>query len=306
MRPLLPEVPKLSMVVTPLAKGRIILNLIDTHLHFFDLDKGDYQWLKPENPPFWPDKPLITKNWGEHCLTLPSEISLAGYVHIEAGFDNSRFWREIEWLENQNKLPFRSIACIDLTNTTSKFSKDLNKFLQYQTIVGARHILGDEASKLLKMSNVQQNLKQLAEHSLIFELQMPFTNQEAVEQLDLLLSNTPSLSVIIEHAGFPPQITDDLYTLWISNIRLIAKHSQVAIKCSGWEMNCREYESKWALAVIEQCLFNFGQDRVMLASNFPLCLLSKSYFDYWQSFLNLPEKTKTALLNDNARRWYKF
>ena len=283
-----------------------MLELIDAHLHFFDLDKGDYRWLKAENPPFWPDKPLIAKNWGETDLTLPSELTLTGYVHIEAGFDNVRLWREIEWLETYNKLPFRSIACVDLTKTTSQFTQDLNKLRQYPTVVGTRHILDDEACELLGLWNVQQNLKQLAEHDLIFELQMPFINTEAVKQLDSLLTSIPSLTVIINHAGFPPNTNDSLYPAWATNLRLIAKHPKVAIKCSGWEMGDRRYQSNWVLTVVEECISNFGLDRVMLASNFPLCLFSQSYSKYWQSFNNLPDKTKKALLSHNAYKWYKF
>ena len=283
-----------------------MLELIDAHLHFFDLDKGDYRWLKAENPPFWPDKPLIAKNWGESDLILPSELTLTGYVHIEAGFDNVQFWREIEWLETYNKLPFRSIACVDLTKTTSQFTQDLNKLRQYPTVVGTRHILDDEACELLGLWNVQQNLKQLAEHDLIFELQMPFINTEAVKQLDSLLTCIPSLTVIINHAGFPPNTNDSLYPDWATNLRLIAKHPKVAIKCSGWEMGDRRYQSNWVLAVVEECISNFGLDRVMLASNFPLCLFSQGYSKYWQSFNNLPDKTKKALLSHNAYKWYKF
>ena len=294
------------MVATQQAKGKFMLELIDPHLHFFDLDKGDYRWLKAENPPFWPDKPLIARNWGESDLTLPSELTITGYVHIEAGFDNTQFWREIEWLETHNKLPFRSIACVDLTKATSQFAQDLNKLRQYSSVVGTRHILDDEADELLRLSNVQQNLKQLAEHSLIFELQMPFTNTEAVEKLDLLLTSIPNLTVIINHAGFPPNINDCLYPTWANNLRLIAKHPKVAIKCSGWEMGDRRYESNWVFAVVEQCISDFGQDRVMLASNFPLCLFSKSYSEYWQSFVSLPDKTKKALLSHNAHKWYRF
>ena len=283
-----------------------MMDLIDAHLHFFDLDKGDYQWLKPHNAPFWPDKPVIAQNWTESDLTLPSNLKLAGYVHIEAGFDNARFWREIAWLEHHNQLPFRSVACIDLTKKNMEFVQDLRQLRQYQTVVGVRHILDDDANSLLRLSSVKKNLEQLADHDFLFELQMPFTNKAAVEQLDSILSNIPHLSIIINHAGFPPKVSDEQFSLWVSNMRLIAKHPRVAIKCSGWEMSDREYDLEWALTVIEQCMYDFGQDRVMLASNFPLCLFSRDYSEYWQSFLNLPDDTKKALLSDNARRWYKF
>ena len=70
-----------------------MLKLIDPHLPFFDLTKGDYHWLKPTNPPFWSDKPLIAKNFNQKDLQVSQGLELSGYVHIEAGYDNQHFWR---------------------------------------------------------------------------------------------------------------------------------------------------------------------------------------------------------------------
>ena len=70
---------------------------IDPHVHLFALQEGDYHWLKPNNPPFWPDKDVIAKSTYEHHLRRASKGKLTGFVHIEAGFDNERPWREIDF-----------------------------------------------------------------------------------------------------------------------------------------------------------------------------------------------------------------
>ncbi len=49
------------MVVTRYSKVNS-LKIIDPHIHLIDLAKGQYHWLKPQNPPHWPDKHLIEKN----------------------------------------------------------------------------------------------------------------------------------------------------------------------------------------------------------------------------------------------------
>ncbi|HAD88873.1 MAG TPA: amidohydrolase, partial [Alteromonas macleodii] len=81
---------------------------IDPHIHFFALNEGHYGWLKPANAPFWPDKKAIAKHTTEHMLYCASLGQLGGFVHIEAGYDNERPWREIAFLERHCTLPFRS------------------------------------------------------------------------------------------------------------------------------------------------------------------------------------------------------
>ena len=76
------------------------INIIDPHIHLFDLSQGDYHWLKSQNPPSWPDKVIIERNFdlddltnslainltndGDYNDELIGEVSLSGFVHIEA------------------------------------------------------------------------------------------------------------------------------------------------------------------------------------------------------------------------------
>ena len=71
------------------------MHIIDPHIHLFALAQGKYHWLKPENPPFWPDKYKICRNVTEQELSLTKPLHLDGFVHIEAGFDNERPHLEI-------------------------------------------------------------------------------------------------------------------------------------------------------------------------------------------------------------------
>ncbi|WP_341660687.1 amidohydrolase family protein [Vibrio sp.] len=283
-----------------------MFKLIDPHLHFFDLTKGDYHWLKPTNPPFWSDKHLIAKNFNQEDLQVNQELELSGYVHIEAGYDNQHFWREVEWLESNKSLPFRTVASADLTRSPELFTEDINKLKQYSSVVGVRHIFDEEALNLLNNPAVIKNLEQLAQRDLSFDLQMPFCDAESVDALLTHMSSLPHLNIIINHAGFPPLPHEPSWKVWQNNIKSVAKYPNVAVKCSGWEMKSRDYSMDWVAQVIAECLEAFGHDRVLLASNFPLCLFSKSYDSYWKSVLDISEENTQALLYDNACQWYKF
>ncbi|MCL9783439.1 amidohydrolase family protein [Vibrio sp. S4M6] len=279
---------------------------IDTHLHLFDIESGDYHWLKPGNPPFWSDKAKLYRNYHEKDLQLGNNDELAGYVHIEAGYDNTRSWREVEWLEKHCQLPFRSVAAVDLTIPPKTFQRDLEKLTGLPSVVGVRHIFDEQALALLCNENVTMNLRQLAKFGLSFELQMYMTDSAAIEELNAQLPSLAGLKILINHAGFPPSTTSPEWDTWCENLSLLARYSECAIKCSGWEMSRRDYDINWVASVIDFCVESFGEDRVMLGSNFPLCLLSKPYQQLWTEYQSrLAEKNK-ALFYDNALKWYRF
>lgn len=291
--------------------------IIDPHLHFFEINQGHYQWLKEEEAPFWPDKAKLRYSFHEKSLLLDQDSRLAGFVHIEAGFDNARPWREIAWLESSCTLPFNTVAGINLTLEENDFIHQINQLLEYQSVVGCRHILDDDACELLVQKKVQSNLAYLAEKQLSFDLQMPLSNSQAVGLLITILKEHPNLRLIINHAGWPPINTkaapeDTAWKQWQTGLTALSQFEQCAIKCSGWEMADRHYDTSWQLKVITQCLNAFGDNRVMLASNFPLTLFSQDYKNLWQQYFNLETKVAlsqqqvTALTYGNAAYWYKL
>ncbi|MFT5708807.1 MAG: L-fuconolactonase, partial [Oceanospirillaceae bacterium] len=117
------------------------MKIIDPHLHLFDLDLGQYSWLKTKNPPYWPDKNIINKNFAPIDLTLEPPFEHAGFIHIEAGFDNIAPWREVQWLESIVTGRFKTIANIDLTLPATDFLALIKRLTQQSSVIGFRHIL---------------------------------------------------------------------------------------------------------------------------------------------------------------------
>ena len=301
------------------------MKIIDPHIHLFNLKQGDYHWLKANNPPFWPDKSLINKTFSEDDLALDPPLELTRFVHIEAGFNNNRPWRELAFLEavsskQTGSKPFRAIAAIDLTESNQEFTKALAKLTELKSCVGVRHILDEQALSLLTNKQVLSNIKVLNDFAkdnnqgLVFEVQLPLSTHAAANALCEVISDNSDISFIINHAGFPPADIDTLdWQRWQSNLLKLSAYLHVAIKCSGWEMTDRSYQQDWLNKNLTLIVNIFGANRMMLASNFPLCLLSKnSYQAYWQSLLNsdffqaLSEQEKSALCYNNALKWYQL
>ncbi|MFB0998937.1 MAG: amidohydrolase family protein [Colwellia sp.] len=286
------------------------MKIIDPHLHLFNLEQGDYQWLKADNPPFWSDKKTIEHSFPEKDLHLSSPLKLAGFVHIEAGFDNQEPWREIVWLEGACSLPFRSIAGINLLLPSNEFQQVVDKLCQYESVVGVRDILDDNAFEYLSTLVVQKNLAILAKQQLIFECQMPLTDVIATAQLIKVLNELPTLKLVINHAGCPPEnVNSKSWEDWQQSLQSLSDFENISIKCSGFEMINRNYSVTWQQRVINQCLTTFGLNKTMLASNFPLCLFKASYQKTWFAHTEnkqLSEANLEILCYKNTQRIYKI
>jgi L-fuconolactonase len=305
--------------------------IIDPHIHLFDLQEGEYLWLKAENPPFWPDKHIISKSYSDDALQKQSSFELAAYVHIEAGFDNQAGQREIANIEARASFPHRSVGFIDISLDTEEFMIQLGSQAQCKSTIGLRHIIEDvelpkeiTAFSLLENSNSYINLSLLAKHNGVFELQCDVNNRELVVQIFAFFQRLPNLQLVLNHAGFAPPAYESSQTEqlsaafmdWKANIQLLSKLPKIAVKCSGFEMMARDYSVVQVQAVIANCIDVFGYENVMLASNFPLCEFSLSYEAYWLQLITVVEslsadKTllpehKKALYYDNAFRIYQF
>ncbi|MEH6446416.1 MAG: amidohydrolase family protein [Oceanospirillaceae bacterium] len=283
------------------------MKIIDPHLHLFAIEQGEYSWLKPTNAPYWPDKKIINRNFTVLDLALQPPLEHGGFIHVEAGFDNNAPWREVQWLEASVNSPFKTIANIDLTLASDDFLVLIKRLMQHDSVIGFRHILDEDATELLRNQQVQQNLQTIADYQAIFECQLLGSDTPAIIQLKGILSVIPTLKIVINHAAFPNSMHID-YHQWQSNIAALANHDNVYIKASGWEMINRQYSQQHIQQIVDFLLLHFSVEKVMLASNFPLCLFSCPYTQLWETYnrLDLTKQQKQCLMHDNAKRIYQL
>ena len=236
-------------------------------------------------------------------------LELEGFVHVEAGFDNQQPWREIDWLEQHCRLPFRSVAFADFALGADTFTRHIEQLCQRPSVRGVRHILDEQADALLNAPQVAGHFNVLQEHNLSFDAQLFLTDSAAVSGLINILEHS-EVRVIINHAGWAPSFTDkEVWQSWADNLKQLARHPQVAIKLSGWEMANTAWTIDDIKPVLELCLELFSDRRVMLASNFPLCSWSYSPQALWQNyaqFLGENPSLLTRLCAKNAATWYQF
>ncbi len=285
--------------------------IVDPHLHLWQLSAGDYQWLRHNNAPAWPDKALLQQDYAAPTLALAAPFKLAGLVHIEAGFDNHAPQRELAWLAQQNiTVAHRAVAFLDCSLPLAQVLANVQRLLPYQP-AGVRHIFEGDDEHWLHAPQLSQIAAELAQHQLLLEVQCTLASAKNVARIQQLAEAFPNLNLVINHAGL---VKPDDFTRWQKGMRSLAPLPNVALKLSGWELlsagRYSQADPAWQQQVLAVVLSDWQADRLMLASNFPLCLWQGSYQQLWQRYyqlltnLGLDSTGWQQLSADTARAWY--
>ncbi|MBV2129972.1 amidohydrolase family protein [Arsukibacterium indicum] len=290
-----------------------VLDIVDPHIHLWQLSRGQYHWLKSDNPPHWPDKALLQQDYSVSQLKLEPPFRLAGLVHIEAGFDNNAPERELAWLAEQKvTVPHRAVAFLDCSLPIDQIRQKLQALLPYQP-AGVRHIFEGDDEHWLHAPQLAQIAGALAEHQLVLELQCSLANAKNVVRIQQLAQQFPELKLVLNHAGLA---RPEQFSAWQKAVQTLAGRANVAMKLSGFEMLTAGRNSQpdlaWQQQVFAAVLSEWPLERLMLASNFPLCLWQGSYQQLWQRYyqlltnLGLSSTGWQQLSAGTARVWYGF
>lgn len=276
-----------------------MMQIIDPHLHFFDLSLGQYHWLTQGSGPNWPNLEKIKQN--HHYADLANtEFAVQSFVHIEAGFDNTKPSAELEWLANSTPehVPFKAISYIQIDSEPTNFNQQLTELLSAPNFIGIRDITEGQDHLRLLSDKTKTNLNTLAEHGLIFEAQFELYHLSALKIIVEIAKQFPNFKIVLNHAGFIDNQLD--HTMALS---LLSEANNIFIKFSGEEHCEHALDSS---AKLQLLLNYFGEDRVMFASNYPVCLMRESYLKVWQGYKQLVSDSALwhKLSFANAERFY--
>ena len=300
-----------------------MISIIDPHIHYISLAKGQYGWLKSYNPPYWPNKKSVAINVNANNLTMKSPLFLSGVVHIEAGFDNDKPENELAFVQQDcmANVDFdsKTVSYIDIQLAPKLFISRLNTLLRYHSVTGIRYILDEQNVHVLKIDDVRHNLTILAQHNLHFELQANFNNAEISRIIYDTFSSIPTLKTVINHAGFiPHELKSANFKDWQVAMENMASLTSTHLKFSGMEMSHPSYNEATFAQLLARCIDNFSESRVMVASNYPVMLLSEKFADnlladhyhaYWKMVTDIISREQLPLdllVNKNAAKFYRF
>lgn len=287
---------------------------IDAHHHLWDLTAVHYPWLMAQGVPrFFGDPAPIQRNYLlDEFSGDAKQHGISGSVHIQVGAEDPL--QEALWVQAvadaNPHWPMVQVAFCDLTSET--LTEDLDRLQALSTLRGVRQIVGRAPGEdaqtgtnaLLENPRFLAGLKELARRGLRFDLQLI---PELMKDTAHVLAQVPDLKVALCHAGSPHDRTQEGLHDWAEELRALSRLPNVACKLSGLGMFDHTWTEQTIQPIVETCLEQFGQTRVMFGSNFPVDSLYSNYSKLALALeLLVPDGWHKAVFGANATEFYKF
>jgi L-fuconolactonase len=269
---------------------------MDSHQHFWRLDRGDYGWLTPQLQPIYRDylpadlAPQIARAGVDCTVLVQAAPSVAETLFmLELAGEHSFIAGVVGWVDFESPVAPESIA------TLAADAK----------LVGLRPMIQDipDLPWMLK-PNLAAAIEAMIDHDLVFDaLLLP-------EHLPVLLDFAqlyPELRLVVDH-GAKPQIRGGDIAKWRHDIQSVARGTNAVCKLSGLVTEAGSANPAQLAPSVDHLLDVFGPSRLMWGSDWPVCELVCSYEEWYQAsemlLVRLDEAGREQIYSGTARATY--
>ena len=240
---------------------------IDSHQHFWNYHPVKDAWISDDmkviQQDFMPADllPLLRKNDIDGCIAVQADQS-EEETHFLLGLadENDFIKGVVGWVDFRSEI----------------IEERLQYFSQFKMLKGFRHIVQGEAEDdFLLREDFCNGIAQLEKYNFTYDLLiLPKHLHYAAE----FVKRFPKQSFVIDHLA-KPNFKGNNFSDWELGIEELATYKNLYCKVSGmiteadWK-NWQEEDFSYCLDVL---VANFGIDRLMFGSDWPVSLLAASY-----------------------------
>lgn len=251
-----------------------VQHFIDTHIHFYDPRRpGGVSW-PPES-----DKVLYKPHLPPEYNKIAKASGVTGVVIVEASSrlpDNK--WI-LDLVEDDN---FYVGLVGNVDPYRDDFPEQIDKLAEDKRFVGVRARNPDPID--FKNPKLLKNLKYLASKNLTMDFLANGQGVEGVKIVDQLAQDVPELKIVVDHLlGWDPDGKEPP-AAWKRAVRKLAKNPNVYCKVSGLYQRSAQQpapkEVDYYRPVLDVLWKNFGKERLVYGSNWPVTKKSGDYASY--------------------------
>lgn len=280
-----------------------VTDLVDSHVHLWDVDRLPYVWLE--------DHPSLNRTHDLDAFDRATgAVPVDTFVFVECteSFDDPTSRREVEWVRAlaEEDPRIAGIVAHASLEKGDQVQKHLDWLADRPLVTGVRRLLQDEPVAFFGQSDFIDGVRALADYDFSFDLtvrapQLP----QAVELVDAC----PNVRFVLDHLG-KPRIREGAFDPWAQHLAALAERPNVVCKISG--VLTEAHPEAWTIAsvrpYIDEALAQFGADRVLFGGDWPVLRLAADYptwVDVLGTVLEGASATeKAALFRANAERVY--
>lgn len=288
------------------------MNFIDAHHHLWDLNAVEYPWLNAKGVTrFFGDPAPIQRNYLlDEFRHDAAPHGFTASVHIQVGARDA--WNEACWVQSvadaNPDWPIAQVVFCELT--APDLENQLDRFQTLSTVRGIRQIIGRAPGEdaqtgtndLLQSADFQKGLKLVGERNLSFDLQLV---PELMSAMSDIIRDTPETQIALCHAGSPHDRSTSGLDAYSGTLCALSNLDNVVCKLSGLGMFDHTWTAQSIRPIIETCLDQFGSERCLFGSNFPVDKLYSDYSKLAQSYFEIiPECAHQSIFSEVARKFY--
>ena len=271
---------------------------IDSHQHFWKYDAQEYPWIGQNMAKLKRD--FLPADW----LSAQGNPLFQGSIAIQA----RQSLRETQWLlelANEHDSILAVVGWVDLR--APDVERDLECLSRHTKFAGVRHVVQDEPEdRFMLQPDFLRGIALLESFDLTFDI-LIYPNQlpAAIE----LARRFPNQPFVLDHIA-KPAIKRNQFEPWAKLICELASCPNVYCKLSGMvtEADWGSWNPSQFKPYLDCVWQAFGPERLMIGSDWPVCLLAGSYSNVMQLVIDdAHARNPTALdglLGGNAKRFY--
>jgi L-fuconolactonase len=271
--------------------------IVDSHHHFWDPAGGEYPWMTEAFA-------AIRRRFGPAELQATVDERVQATIVVEARESISET-ASLLAQAGESDLVTGVVGWVDLTDPgIGQTLGDLRR----GKLVGIRHHVHDEADPgWLRRDDVQRGIAEVGRAGLTYDfLIRPRELAAALETA----TNHPGMRFVIDHLAKPRVQAGREDVQWAAAMEPFSELGHVFCKVSG--LVTEADWTQWTVAdlapYVRAALRWFGDDRIMLGSDWPVCLVAGSYQAVLDAYVaalgELPAEAIERISRLNALRCY--
>ena len=274
--------------------------VVDSHQHFWDIARFEYPWMGPEVAPI--AKTIMPPDLAPTLAELGIDKTVL--VQARSALEDTTWFLE---LATEYDFIAGVVGWVDLLD--SNLPRVLDHLLGHPKFKGVRHQVHDEPDEAwIVRDDVLRGLRELAKRDIPYDLLLRPPHLKYVPRV---VDRLPNLPLVVDHIA-KPEIADGTIDEWARDMEQIAAIPHIYCKVSGmiteadWESWTPADLRPYGEVVVEQ----FGYDRLMFGSDWPVCLLAGTYRQVWDSAHTtvgpLSDEEHAKVFGRNAATFYKL
>ncbi len=290
------------------------LEFVDTHIHFWERPHPTLEWVWLADDFIHPQlgDTILLKEMRRYVVREYLEdiegSNVTKAVHIQAAIGSADPVEETMWLQAMaDKTGWPQGIVGDARLQAPDVEKTIERHMEYANFRGLRDFAQGD---YLVDPDFHRGYSLLEKYNLVYDLDVLGGDMHKAADLARKFPNT---TLVVDHAGFPQERTDEYLEQWKSGMASFKDVDNAVIKISGLGMGDQMAGSNWTIDSLRPyvlgCIEAFGVERSFFGTNWPVDKMYSTYGELFTAYRELisefSDDEQQALLSKNAEKYYR-